>query len=286
MENVIFANGFEEYVEGVKQCPPKNPPSGELNSQFVQWCHLDQMILSWLYSTLTQDIMSQIIGSQSSHEAWVDLQRIFSASSKARVMQLRLEYQMTNKDGNTMAEYVLKMKTIANNLADIDEHVKERDQILPILGGLGLEYNSIVASLTTREDDLSLHFVRSILLTHEQRLQLQHAVPTDLTSVTAHLAASSIHLSSSMHNRRSEPRSTPNEPSSYRSYRPNLPKQSYSGHHQRQAVYMTPVPTLENLDTLHSNAVTVLIFLFKILLRQLSLLNLVPLHDHLLACRL
>ena len=51
-----------------------------------------RMILSWLYSTLTQDIMSRIIGSQSFHEAWVALKRIFSASSKARVMQLRLEY--------------------------------------------------------------------------------------------------------------------------------------------------------------------------------------------------
>ena len=37
MENVIFANGFEEYVEGVKQCPPKNLLSKELNYEFVQW---------------------------------------------------------------------------------------------------------------------------------------------------------------------------------------------------------------------------------------------------------
>ena len=55
-----------------------------------------------------------------------------------------------------------------------------------------------MASLTTREDDLSLHSVQSILLTHEQRLQLQHAVPADLTSITAYLAASSIHPTLSM----------------------------------------------------------------------------------------
>ena len=108
---------------------------------------------------------------------------------------------MAKNDGNTMAEYVLKMKTIADNLAVIDEPVNERDQILQILEGLCLEYNSIVASLTTREVDLSLHFVQSILLAHDQILQLQHAVPTDLTSVTSHLASSSIHPSSSMHNR-------------------------------------------------------------------------------------
>ena len=45
--------------------------------------------------------------------------------------------------------------------------VKERDHIVHILGGLCLKYNSVIASLTTREDDLSLHSVHSMLLTHE-----------------------------------------------------------------------------------------------------------------------
>ena len=57
---------------------------------------------------------------------------------------------MAKKYGNTIAEYVLKMKTFVDNLATIDEPIKERDQILQIQGGLGPEYNSIVAFLTTR----------------------------------------------------------------------------------------------------------------------------------------
>ena len=107
------------------------------------------------------------MGYESSHEAWIALQRIFYASSKARIMQLRLEFQTIKKGGDTMMEYILKVKTITDNLAAIGEPVKERDQILQILGGLGPEYNSIVASLTSRDEDLSLHFVHSILLTHE-----------------------------------------------------------------------------------------------------------------------
>ena len=39
-----------------------------------------------------------------------------------------------------MMEYILKVKTITDNLAAIGEPVKERDQILQILGGLGHEY--------------------------------------------------------------------------------------------------------------------------------------------------
>ncbi|KAJ9684849.1 hypothetical protein PVL29_017033 [Vitis rotundifolia] len=92
--------------------------------------------------------MSQIVGHQTSHDAWMALQRIFSILSKARIMQLHLEFQTTKKGVDFMLEYILRIKTISNNLAAIGEPVKDRDHILQLLGGLGPEYNSIVASLT------------------------------------------------------------------------------------------------------------------------------------------
>ena len=77
-------------------------------------------------------------------------------------MQLRLEFQTAKKGGDSMMEYILNVKAIADNLGAVGEPVKERDHILQILGGLGSEYNSIVASLTIRDDDLSLHSVHSM----------------------------------------------------------------------------------------------------------------------------
>ncbi|KAJ9672694.1 hypothetical protein PVL29_026062 [Vitis rotundifolia] len=189
MENVVYANGFEEYIDGTKPCPPQELHTGELNPAFVQWRRFDRMVLSWLYSTLTPDIMGQIVGFQTSHDAWMALHKIFSASSKARILQLRLEFQTAKKGADPMLEYILKIKTISDNLAAIGEPVKESDHILQLLGGLGSEYNSIVASLTAREDDLSLHSVHSILLTHEQRLNHQHTSSVDLPFVAAHIAA-------------------------------------------------------------------------------------------------
>ena len=44
-----------------------------------------------------------------------------------------------------MMEYILKLKTLADNLAVIREPVTEvQDQILQLLGALGANYNSIV----------------------------------------------------------------------------------------------------------------------------------------------
>ena len=37
MENVIFANGFEDHIEGLKLCPSKTANNGETNSRFILW---------------------------------------------------------------------------------------------------------------------------------------------------------------------------------------------------------------------------------------------------------
>lgn len=71
-----------------------------------------------------------------------------------------------------MMEYILRVKIIIDNFAAIGEPVPDREHILQMLGVLGPEYHSIVASLTTHDDNLSLHSVHS-MLTHEQRLLLQ-----------------------------------------------------------------------------------------------------------------
>ncbi|KAJ9678334.1 hypothetical protein PVL29_020488 [Vitis rotundifolia] len=156
MENVIFANGFEDHIEGLKICPPQKTSSRETNPDFILWRRFDRMILSWIYSSLTPEIMGQI-------------------------------FQTTRKGSLTMMEYILKLNSLADNLAAIGEPVTDRDQIIQLLGGLGADYNSIVASLTAREDEMSLHSVHNILLTHEQRLSFQNLVAED-NIISANLA--------------------------------------------------------------------------------------------------
>ena len=55
MENVVYVNGFEDYIDDTKHCPEKEIRSREFNPDFVQWRRCDRMILGWLYYTLTPD---------------------------------------------------------------------------------------------------------------------------------------------------------------------------------------------------------------------------------------
>ena len=61
MENVIFTNGFEDHIEGVKSYPSKTTSNDEMNPDFILWRRFGQMVLSWIYSSLTPESMGLII---------------------------------------------------------------------------------------------------------------------------------------------------------------------------------------------------------------------------------
>ena len=190
IDNVIFANGFEDFIDGTSVCPEKELRPGEINPAFVAWRRQDRTILSWIYSSLTPGIMAQIIGHNSSHSAWNALEKIFSSCSRARIMQLRLEFQSTKKGSMSMIDYIMKVKGAADSLAAIGEPVSEQDQIMNLLGGLGSDYNAVVTAITIREDKISLEAVHSMLLAFEQRLEQQGSIE-QLPAMSANYASSS-----------------------------------------------------------------------------------------------
>ena len=46
VDNVVFANGFEDFIEGSSICPEKELSPGVLNPAFIAWRRQDRTILS------------------------------------------------------------------------------------------------------------------------------------------------------------------------------------------------------------------------------------------------
>ncbi|KAL5538074.1 hypothetical protein UlMin_043114 [Ulmus minor] len=177
IDNVIYANGFENFIEGLSVCPEKTVPTiGVINPEFVNWRRQDRLILSWIYSTLTPEVMAQIVGHTTSSSTWKALEKIFSSSSRARLMQLRLQLQTTKKTSISMIDFIMKIKSLCDNLAAIGEPVTNQDQIMNLLAGLGSDYNAVVTSISTRDNQLTLEDVHSLLLTFEHRLEQRNSV--------------------------------------------------------------------------------------------------------------
>ena len=127
MLNIIIANGIEEMIHGKIPAPSWFLGDSEnINLEYNIWQRQNRLVMCWIYSLLTEGVMTQIIGLDTTSEIWIALEKIFLVASKARTMQLRFQLQTTKKGGLSMMEYLLKIKSIVDNLVAIGENITSK----------------------------------------------------------------------------------------------------------------------------------------------------------------
>ncbi|XP_075508973.1 nudix hydrolase 19, chloroplastic-like [Primulina tabacum] len=124
-----------------------------------------------LEASMAEGVQGQMIGCETSSQLWMRVTRLFASRSKAKVMHYKLQLQTLKKGGMSMKDYLSKMKNYMDILAACGHPVKEEDQILYVLGGVGIEYDSVVVHITSRSDNLNLSDVSALLLAHEGRIE-------------------------------------------------------------------------------------------------------------------
>jgi len=49
-----------------------------LNPEFINWMRLDQLLLGWLFSTIDNEVLAQVIRCESSVKVWMSLESLYS----------------------------------------------------------------------------------------------------------------------------------------------------------------------------------------------------------------
>jgi hypothetical protein len=80
----------------------------------------------------------------------------------------------TQKGSSTVAEYITKMKTLADEMASAGKKLDDEELTSYILVGLDSKYNSIVSFIVARVEPISFGELYSQLLAHENRLDIQN----------------------------------------------------------------------------------------------------------------
>lgn len=86
---IIRGNRLEGFLDGSKACPPKlvDTENGQkLNEKFEEWQVMNQILLGWLYSSLSLDVAAQMVNCGSNRELWKNVQDLVGASTKAKIM--------------------------------------------------------------------------------------------------------------------------------------------------------------------------------------------------------
>ncbi|GMN71348.1 hypothetical protein TIFTF001_053389 [Ficus carica] len=175
--NIIIENGLEEYIDGSYPCPPKliDPQNRVQNPEYTTWRRFNRIIMSWIYASLTEEVMGQIVEYTTALEIWNALEQIYSSASMARIIELRNQLQFLKKGRMTAMEYIQKLKSLCNTLAAIGVPVSRNDNLIYMFNGLD-KYNPFVSSIQNQPDFPSIQEVHSLFLSYESCLERKHTV--------------------------------------------------------------------------------------------------------------
>ncbi|KAL3652810.1 hypothetical protein CASFOL_002491 [Castilleja foliolosa] len=131
----------------------------------------NQILASWILSSLSENILALMIGLSSSSQIWHVLESNFASQSKAKTLQYKLQLQTTKKGNLSMREYLAKVKMCCDLLATTGNPVSQSDQLMHILSGLGSEYDPVMVTVTAGINSFGLNDVQALLLSFEARLE-------------------------------------------------------------------------------------------------------------------
>jgi hypothetical protein len=95
------------------------------NPEHNSWLHTNQMLLNLLFSSLTEESMSEVLGLRHSHEAWQTLKDFFSHKSKTRELHLKDELQLMQRGSQSIAEFSRVFKGLCDQLAAIGRPIDD-----------------------------------------------------------------------------------------------------------------------------------------------------------------
>jgi len=172
---ILRGHGLLGYVTNDISCPDSTitGADGTLQPNPVAptWLRTDQLILGWINSSLSDGPLSQVINSESCHNAWSVLETLYGSHTRDCIQQMTGELQTLSKGSYSLEDYLHRAKSLALSLRGAGKPMDDDDLIVCILRGLGSEFDPIVAALNARDMFPSLEGVISNLRDFEIKLQ-------------------------------------------------------------------------------------------------------------------
>ncbi|KAI3700665.1 hypothetical protein L2E82_45302 [Cichorium intybus] len=198
--------------------PPSSTPSSSTATEadktkaaadFETWSRLDAIVLQWIYSTISNDLLHTILKpNTTASQAWTALENIFQDNQSTRAVYLDSKFVSTRLDQHpNISSYCQAMKMLADQLANVGNPVSNQRLVLQVIAGLNESYEGLAMIIQQTTPLPDFYDVRSKLIMEEARKAHQAAASaasaTSGNSATALVAstAASPHSNSGDRNR-------------------------------------------------------------------------------------
>lgn len=144
---ILDGYGLHEFVLGTANIPPQSivDQNGNLvaNPTFSFHKQQDKLLASWLFSTISDDILVYLTEAQSSFDVWTTVVRRFAIKSALTIYALRHSLYSQKKGQLSIKEYFSNIKGLYDTLMAVGNAIPEQEQASISLVGLSVEYESI-----------------------------------------------------------------------------------------------------------------------------------------------
>ncbi|BAB90546.1 putative rice retrotransposon retrofit gag/pol polyprotein [Oryza sativa Japonica Group] len=142
------------------------------NPAFEDWEANDQLVLGYLLSSLSRDVLIQVATCKTAAEAWRNIEALYSTGTRARAVNTRLALTNTKKGTMKIAEYVAKMRALCDEMAAGGRPLDEEGLVQYIIAGLNEDFSPIVSNLCNKSDPITVGELYSQLVNFETLLDL------------------------------------------------------------------------------------------------------------------
>jgi gag-polypeptide of LTR copia-type len=162
------------FIDGSRSPPTRVISVNGVNStnpEFTCWHQQNKLILVWIFSSISELILAQVLNAETSFQLWQQLSQSHTSQSIAKVLELKFSLQTSKKGGSTCAQFIQHIQSLADRLRNIEISESDQDMILYTLQRLSSDYDSFVTALSMRQTSAIMLELQSLLLAHEVRVQ-------------------------------------------------------------------------------------------------------------------
>ena len=149
-------------------------PTLVVNLDFQAWNIKDKALLSLINSTLTPQVFSLLVGITSLKGAWNTFEQRFTSTSRANILNLKLELQSLKKGSDYVNNFLQKIKVARDKLFAIGVIVDNEELICIVLRGLPREFAHFCSAIRTRSDPITYEQL-AIMLQSEEQAIMEHS---------------------------------------------------------------------------------------------------------------
>ncbi|XP_019416470.1 PREDICTED: uncharacterized protein LOC109327775 [Lupinus angustifolius] len=172
---VLRSNRAERFISDMDPPPQflsdRDRIHHRLNPAFLSWDEQDQLLLSWILNSLSEELQPRVVGCSTSQQLWLENIEHCQAQTKARGRQLRAQLRLITKGSNTISEYFTRIKVLDDSLISIGSPITQAEHVDFILDGLSEEFQPIITAVESQYDLPTVNELQSFLLTFESRLE-------------------------------------------------------------------------------------------------------------------